>query len=143
MALVNQEVGAIEYGAGSFTGLAATTALVLAPPQAPGVDNRNGGNYPVLAAWTERDRQSMAILVNVACNGTFNLDYQFTPDNGTTWYVGSQIASTTVTVDGGAAGFTQAAQLNLQVGYQYRVQLYNTSGGNLNGAYEWRLYTDN
>lgn len=129
----------------AFTGLATATGLVAFPPASGAADPRNGTStvYPVVTSITEKDRQAMALLMNVAANQTFNIDYQYTPDNGANWYVGQQIASSTVTVDGGAAGFTQAAQLNIQVGYQYRVQIYNSSGSTMNGAYEWRLYTDN
>jgi|ERR1700737_86374 len=144
MALVNQETGTNDFGAGSFTGLGGTTALILFPPQAPGPDLRNSGtSYPTVPFYTASGRESEALVINVAANAAFNLDYQFTTDGGTTWYVGLQVASSTVTVDGGAAGFTQSATLNIQVGYQYRVSIYNTTGGNLNGAYQWRLYSDN
>src|ERR1700737_4995569 len=125
MALVNQETGTNDFGAGSFTGLGGPTALILSPPQAPGPDLRNSGtSYPTVPFYTASGRESEALVINVAANAAFNLDYQFT-------------------TDGGAAGFTQSATLNIQVGYQYRVSIYNTTGGNLNGAYQWRLYSDN
>lgn len=85
----------------------------------------------------------MGLVINVSADHAFTLDYQFTTDGGTTWYIGYQVASTTVTVDGGAAGFTQNARMDIQLGYQYRVQYYNNSGSNGAGAYEWRLYSDN
>jgi hypothetical protein len=85
----------------------------------------------------------MSILVCCVATEAFNLDYQFTADGGATWEIGSQVASSTVTVDGGDAGYTQSARLDLIVGYQYRVQIYNNSGSTLNGKYEWRLHTDN
>jgi hypothetical protein len=141
--MANAETGAIEWGSGVFTVLGAGTGLTLVPPQAPGIDPRNGTPFPILVFFSNGDRASMAILVNVAATAAFNLDYQFTTDGGATWFIGQQIPSVTVTVDGGVAGYTQSASINVQVGYQYRVQIWNTAGGSLNGAYEWRLYSDN
>jgi hypothetical protein len=144
VALVNQESGAIEWGAGIFTGLATATPLTLYPPQAPGTDNRTNLPFPTsVFASTSGGRGTQSMVINVAANEGFNLDYQFTTDGGTTWYIGDQVASSTVTVDGGAAGYTNVASLNLQLGFQYRFQIYNNSGSTLNGVYEWRLYSDN
>lgn len=141
--MANQETGSTECGAGVFTAIGTGSGLVLFPPQAPGTDIRTNYTYPTLTFHSANGRGSLGIVLSAACNQAFNLDYQFTPDGGTTWYNGGQLASSTVTVDGGAAGFTQAASINLQVGYQYRVMLYNNSGSTLAGAYEWRLYSDN
>lgn len=147
MALVNQETGAIEWGAGIFTGLATATPLTLFPPQKPANDNRTGPPavpFPTnVYASTAGGRGTQSIILNVAANEGFNLDYQYTTDGGTSWYIGDQVASSTVTVDGGAAGYTNVASINIQLGYQYRIQLYNNSGSTLNGTYEWRLYSDN
>lgn len=144
--MANAQVGNIEYGAGTIGPLATVTAYTLFPPQnVTTLTNQSIPLTPVpaLTSHVNRDRSSMALLVNVAADQAFHLDYQFSPDGGTNWYIGQQITSATVTVDGGTAGYTQSAVLNAQVGYQYRVQLWNTSGSNLNAAYEWRLYSDN
>ncbi len=144
--MANAQVGNIEYGAGTIGPLATVTATTLFPPQnVTTMTNQSipATAVPALASHVNRDRSSMALLVIVAADHTFNLDYQFTPDGGANWYIGQQVASATVTVDGGLAGYTQAAVLNAQVGYEYRVQLWNSSVSNLNAAYEWRLYSDN
>lgn len=141
--MANQESGAIEYGAGVFSAIATAGGIVLCPPQNPGIDSRTGVPYYTPLWFSANGRGSLALVVNVAADHAFTLDYQFTPDGGTTWYIGYQIASSTVTVDGGVAGNTQSARMDIQVGYQYRVQLWNASGSNIAGAYEWRLYSDN
>lgn len=138
-----QANGAIEYGSAPLTGILTGTGQVLCPPVSPGTDNRTGLPYSAPLWLSMSDRGSLALVVSVAATQAFTLDYQFTTDAGATWYIGSQIASSTVTVDGGVAGNTQSARLDIQVGYQYRVQLYNNSGSTLAGAYEWRLYSDN
>src|ERR1700723_2125872 len=98
MALVNQESGAIEWGAGIFTGLATATPLTLYPPQEPGIDNRTGLNFPISQfASTAGGRGTQSMVINVAATQGFNLDYQYTTDGGTTWYIGDQAASSTVT----------------------------------------------
>lgn len=144
--MANAQVGNLEWGAGTIGPLATVTAATLFPPQnATSMTNQSIPPVapPALTSHVNRDRSSMALLVIVAADHAFNLDYQFTPDGEANWYVGQQIASSTVTVDGGTAGYTQSAVLNVQVGFQYRVQIWNTSGSNLNAAYEWRLYSDN
>ena len=135
--------GFTEWGAGVITGLAGTTAQILCPPQNPGTDPRTNMPISVSLDYSESGRNHLAIVVDAAANQAFNLDYQFTPDGGTTWLTGDQVASTTVTVDGGTAGYTQSARLDISVGCQYRIVLYNTSGSALSGAYEWRIYSNN
>lgn len=147
MALANQESGAIEWGAGIFTGLVTATPLTLYPPQVPGLDNRTGPPavpFPTsVFASTAGGRGTQSIVLNVAATHSFDLNYQYTTDGGTSWYIGDQVASGTVTVDGGVANYTNAATINIQLGYQYRFQIYNNSGSTLDGTYEWRLYSDN
>ena len=146
MALANQESGAIEWGNGVFTGLESATPLTLVPPQAPGMDNRQQPPVPfptVPFLSTSGGRGTQSILVYVVANAAFNVNYQFTPDGGTTWATPVQNASSTVTVDGGTAGYTNAATLTVQLGFQWRVQIYSTNGSPFNGLYEWRLYSEN
>jgi hypothetical protein len=116
-----------EAGSGVATGLPTATPEVL-------VGTANGISL--------RERQGMLILCNVACTGAFNLDYEFSPDDGATWYVGQQIASTTVTVDGATAGYTQVASMNIEVGYRWRVTIYQSTGSDKNFVYEYRYYSD-
>lgn len=144
--MANAQVGNIEWGAGTIGPLATVTAYTLFPPQnITTMTNQSipPTAVPALPSMVNRDRSSMALLVIVAADKAFNLDYQFTPDSGANWFIGQQIASSTVTVDGGTAGYTNAAVLNAQVGYEFRVQIWDTAGTSLNAAYEWRLYSDN
>jgi hypothetical protein len=84
------------------------------------------------------DRKSFNQVWFAQGTGAFNLDYQYTPDQGANWYIGKQVSSSTTTVDGGAAGYTQEARFVVQPGYQYRIQVYNTSAGAINIAFEHR-----
>ena len=86
------------------------------------------------------DRNGWRIIVSVAADQAFRLNYLFTPDNGTTWMVGKQVSSGTVTVDGGTAGYVKSAQLDVPLGAYFKVELYNASGSVLNGGFEYRMY---
>jgi hypothetical protein len=121
MAQTTNAKGSKEAGAGQETGLAATTAAIL------------------FSSTYTRDREAMHLTVRAAGKGTFNLNYLFSPDDGTTWLIGKQVASGTVTVDGATASYTQSAELDVQVGFNYKVELYNTSGSTLDYAFEVRL----
>lgn len=109
-----------------------------------------GGVFPPLGAgqsfliqdWKRcSDRLNRRILVHAAATGTFNLNLQTTGDDRVTTYNAPQVASSTVAVDGGLTGFTESAELNEKVDYLYRVVLTNTSGGQIDYAYELREYS--
>lgn len=117
-----------EYGAMIALALAATTAQVIVPPgQASGFQTQ--------------DRQDMRVICRVVGKGVIRLNYEFSPDQGTTWYVGKQAASAVITVDGDAAGFVNAAELDIPVGYWWRVSVYNTTAGAIDIVGEWRYYS--
>lgn len=116
-----------EYGAMQSFALAATTAQILTPPN--------------FTAFQTTDRQHDALKVNAVGTGVFHLNYEFSTDQGTTWYVGQQVVSAAITVDGDAAGFTQGASFDLTVGWWWRVSMYNTTAGPINVAAEWRFYS--
>ena len=141
MALALTCIGSPEAGAGTITGLATATPQTIYPYPAA-ITQPNGVVLQPNSAGmvTVRERPGYYIAMNVVSDNPFKLDYQFTSDGGTTWSIGNQVASATVTVDGGAAGFVNNAQLNFPVGYQWRVQVYQTSGGNAAFNYEWRYY---
>ena len=107
--------------------LAATTGQTLVPPNLP--------------AFQTQDRQDMSLVVRVVSDTAFNLDYEFSTDMGTTWYVGEQVASSTITADDGTSGFTQNAVMNITVGWWWRIKIYNPGGGSINVAGEWRYFS--
>jgi len=141
MALVLANTGQTEVGAGTITGLSTATAQTIWPPPAS-ITTASGAVIAPQTMWTCRERQGMYIEIYVVSDKAFKLDYQFTTDSGTTWYIGDQVSSATVTVDGGAAGYVNNASINIPVGYQFRCQVYQTSGGNAAFAYEYRYYSD-
>lgn len=103
------------------------------------VTNLSGGNISVLCGPTQcYDRKSFNQVWFVQGTGAFNLDYQYTPDQGANWYIGKQVDSSTTTVDGGAAGYTQEARFAVQPGYQYRIQVYNSGSSAINLTYDHR-----
>ena len=116
--------GTTEAGGGLETALAGTTAMDLIGPM------------------TTKDRQSLRVFVAVCSDVVIRLNYQFSPDGGTTWLIGKQVAATTVTEDGGTSGYVKSCQLDMAVGYIWRVQVYNTTGGNGKIAYEHRIYAE-
>jgi len=113
--------GQFEWGNGTITGLAA------------------GAEYTIYGPTQVVTRVGMKDVLTVSATGVFNLDYLFTPDQGMSWYIGKQVQSTSVTVDGGTAGYTQEARVDLQLGYQFMIVVYNTSSGAINLAWEKRL----
>lgn len=112
--------GTVEWGTGTVSNIRAGEPQILSGP---------------LQCY---DRKSFNQVWFVQGTDTFNLDYQYTPDQGANWYIGKQVPSTTTAIDGGAAGYTQEARFALQPGYQYRIQAFNTSAGAINIAYEHR-----
>lgn len=123
---VGTPTGPLEDGAGvgggSATGLPNATASILLGPK------QNTG------------QEATGIVLNIAATGTFRLNYLFSNDGGTSWLVGHQESSTTVTVDGGTASYTESAAVDISVGYHYKLEIYNTSGGNIDYKYEVREY---
>jgi|ERR1700733_2752845 len=97
-----------------------------------------GAAYVIGGPFQCYDRKSFNQVWFVQGTSAFNLDYMYTPDQGATWYIGKQVSSSTTTVDGGTAGYTQEARFALQPGYQYMIQVYNTSAGAINIAFEHR-----
>ena len=116
-------VGTNEAGGGKETTLATATAAV------------------IRAYKTSRDREARRMAVYAAATGDFRLNYFFTPDEGTTWYIGKQVASSAVTVDGGTASYLDSATLDLPIGYAYKVELYNATVGNIDYTFDYREYT--
>jgi hypothetical protein len=139
MAATVTNYGNQNYGGGIITGLSTATAQILFPPQAPPVDV-SGNARAILSQQVCCDRLDSKLTLTAVSDKAFNLDYQFSPDDGTTWYTGQQVASSTITVDGATGGFVNAASITLEVGYVFRVQAYNTSGSNAAISYEWRYY---
>jgi hypothetical protein len=126
---VNQANGAPvqEYGAMQAFSLADVTGQTLVPPNRP--------------AFQTQDRQDMSLVVRVSATGAFNLDYEFSTDGGTTWYVGQQVASSTITADDGTASYTQNAVMNITVGWWWRVNIYNPGGSPITVVGEWRYFS--
>ena len=124
MAHVQTLVGTDEAGAGLGTGLGTATAAT------------------IRAKKTCKDRQSMRLIVRASATGVFDLNYFFTPDGGTTWCIGKQVPSSTVTVDGGDAGYTQNAILDVAIGFDYKVELYQATGVDITYAFELREFSE-
>jgi hypothetical protein len=126
-----------ESGAAEWTGLATVT-----PIQAfPGCLTDGLLANPATTPQTCKERHDMRIFVMASSDQAFNLNYLFTTDGGTTWRIGDQIASTTVIVDGGKAGAVNSAILEIHVGYQFKVEIWNTSGSTSTGGFEYRYST--
>ena len=83
----------------------------------------------------------MRIIVSAAATGAFRLNYLFTTDAGTSWFIGKTVTASTVVVDGGTALYVKSAQLDIPIGYDYKIELYNIAGGNNDYVAEWREYT--
>lgn len=107
--------------------LAGTTGVTITPPARPGFQTQ--------------DRQDMSLVVRVVGDDVFNLDYEFSTDMGTTWYVGEQVTSSTITADDGSTGFTENAVMNITVGWWWRVNIYNPGASPINVAGEWRYFS--
>lgn len=114
-----------EYGAMQVFALGAATGQVVVPPSLP--------------AFQCQDRQDMALVVRAVGDAAFHLNYEFSTDQGNTWYVGEQVASSTITADDGTSGFTQNAVMNITVGWWWRVSIYSSAGANI--ALEWRYFS--
>jgi hypothetical protein len=127
---INQANGAavIEYGAMQPYSLPAATGVTIFPAGSPkGIQCR--------------DRQDMSLVVRASGTAAFNLDYEFSTDQGATWQVGQQVNSTVNTVDDTTAGYVQGASFDISVGWWFRVNIYNPSGAPITVVAEWRFYS--
>lgn len=115
--------GQNEAGGGVETALAATTALIIT-------------NRKICT-----DREPRRLVCSVASDVVIRLNYLISPDNGTNWVIGKQVASSVVTVDGATAGYVNSATLDVPIGFIYKVEVYNTTGGAGKIVYEYREYT--
>lgn len=111
--------GTFEAGTGTIAGLAVGDMAILMGP------------------WQTPFRISMKEVVSVQATGSFNLDYQFSTDNGTTWYQGNQVASTASFADGTA--YANRAHMKIEPGWFWRIQITNTAAVAIDAAYEKRF----
>ena len=88
-----------------------------------------------------RDREARRVIVRVAGTQAFRLNYFEPPDFGTSYTIAKQVASSTVTVDGGTAGYTQSAELDVPLGHLYKIEVYNPNATAMNYVYDLREYT--
>lgn len=81
-------------------------------------------------------------VVRVAADQPFRLNLIITADPTVpTNYVGRQISSSAVTVDGATANYTNVAVLeDFSWPAAGRLEIYNSSGVSLNWVADWRLY---
>ena len=114
--------GATEYGAGTATGVLNNTGQVIVGP------------------FQTIDRDEMEIAVNVRATQAFHLNYEFSTDKGTTWYVGQQADSAAVSSDDGGA-YGNQANIHFDVGYWWRISVFNASGSTMDVAFEWRFHS--
>lgn len=146
--LASSYAGIVGRGKGYGVPLIRPVVAVLAPRGTDEVGSgsatslRIGGISIIRGFKLFYSRTPMRAITRVAATGTFNLNYLTTPDNGTTVIVGKQVPSTTRAVDGGTSGFTEVAELDLAVGYLYKLEICNTSGIEINYAFEFREYGD-
>jgi len=119
---INQDSQGGTHG-GASTGLGGTTAAILV-----GFTNVKG-------------EQGRKLTLRVAATGAFRLNLFFTPDGGTNYYIAKQVTSAAVTVDGGTASYTSGASLDEFLSSNYKVEIYNTTGGNIDYAFDFREYT--
>lgn len=111
-----------EFGAGTVTGLAVASGQVIVGP------------------WQTTDRTQLEIKVHARGTVGFNLNYEFSTDKGSTWYVGTQRSSATVSEDDGAA-YPEEAHFHVNVGYWWRISVFNKDASNsLDIAFEWRFH---
>src|ERR1700689_5475397 len=109
-----------------ITAVPATTGFAFfAPPQNPANNLENGKQYAINNYKMVQDRLRTRLVIRISGTFAFNLDYQFTTDQGTTWFNTIPIPSTTITVDGATAGYTQSAEYNDDWGFQGRVIAFN------------------
>ena len=108
-------------GTGTWTGLTAGASIFLNP----------GGGY------FGADAQDYRLIVRVTANQTFRLSILTT--DGTTTAVVKQVASAVVSVDGGATGYVNNAELDCPLGSNMAVQVWSV-GGTSAGIYDYRMY---
>lgn len=113
--------GTIEAGGGTVAALAA------------------GATVTLIGTMQTPVRDPLRKTFFAAANGTFDLDYQFTTDGGTSWYTGKEVASSVVSADG--TTYLNAAHFKITTGFQWRVVITNTSAPAINVAYEHRLFS--
>ena len=121
--MAQTRTGNDEAGAGVETGLADATAAIIR-----GMKKCT-------------DRANMRIICSVGATGAFRLNYLFTTDAGTSWFIGKTVTASTVTVDGGTALYVKSAQLDIPIGFQYKIEIYNIAGTTNDYAFEFREYS--
>jgi hypothetical protein len=116
--------GTKQCGGGVETALAATTAIVIG-------ESIKRCDENVTRRFT----------CSAVSDVVIRLNYLISPDNGTTWVVAEQKACSTVTVDGGTASYVNSATLDRPIGYLFKVEVYNTTGGAGKVVFEYREYS--
>jgi hypothetical protein len=95
--------------------------------------------YTVFGPYVCTERHTMRVCVTVNGNMPFDLNYQFTPD-GSSYFTGQQVAATLITTDG--SGYTYQARIDIDLGYQYQIQVYNQGADQITFAWSYRLYAN-
>jgi len=98
-----------------------------------------GEGQVIIGPWQTIDRTQIEIKVAVRGDAAFDLNYEFSTDKGSTWYVGEQAASAVVSVDDGS-NYANEAHFHVNVGYWWRISVFNTDVSPLNIAFEWRFH---
>lgn len=94
----------------------------------------------IIGPWQTVDRTQLRIQVYARGTVPFDLNYEFSTDKGTTWYVGQQVAAAAVSADDGGS-YAREAHGHFNLGYWWRISIFNTDGAiPLNSAFEWRLH---
>lgn len=138
MSVTLTNVGTPEAGAGTAAGVAGSTSQTIWPPQSQ-VTGPDGQVVPVLPYAVIQDRAQAKITVRVNSTQAFRLNYFYSADLGTTFVPSvDQVASSTVNLDGGAAGYTNAAELDIDIGLYFYIAVWNTSGSPANYIFDYR-----
>jgi hypothetical protein len=122
LTVVTASIGTQEVGAGTLAGLI------------------SGASAVIIGPFQTAERNQLRITVHLKSTVAANLDYEYSTDKGTTWFIGQQVASHVTTADDGVVGYNNEATYNFEIGWWWRISVRNTAGGAGNMAFAWRLH---
>ena len=102
-----------------------------------GVSVGNGAAQILCSGTLNKDVMATKVVVRAASTGSFRLNLFF--GDGTNWYIAKQVASSTVTVDGGTASYVASAVIDEFCPYFYKVELWNSSGSTQTIAWDQKV----
>lgn len=102
-------VAAGESGSGTITGVTAASSAVI-------------------LSWNGWGRKGTRVIVRVVGDATFRLNLLATPDSGTSKAVVKSVASAVVNVDGGTAGYVNAAEMDIAPHSEGQIEVWAVGG---------------